>query len=80
MFDLWVQEVKTGKCWRLDHDETKPVYINKDGQTVFELDQVSQYKFFPCCPKETPKNEVIETGEQMNIFDLMKGFEDGIKS
>lgn len=71
MFDTWVQNVKTGEAWRLDHDKTKAVYIDETGQTIFELADVSKYKFFPCCPKETPKNEVVETGEQMNIFDFL---------
>ena len=69
--DIWVQNVKTGEAWRLDHDDTKAVYIDEDGQTKFELADVSKYKFFPCCPKETPKNETIETGEQMSIFDFL---------
>lgn len=72
MFDMWVQEVSTGNCWRLDKDNSKPVYIDESGQTVFKLEDVSKYKFFPCCPKEKPKNElVVETGEQMNIFDFL---------
>lgn len=73
MFDLWVQEVKTGKCWRVDNDSSKPVYMDESGQTVFELADVSKYKFFPCCPKEAPRFETKEDFEQMNIFDFLEG-------
>lgn len=71
MLDTWVQNVKTGEAWRLDHDNTKPVYIEEDGTTHFELSDIANYRFFPCCPKETPQNEVIESGEQMTIFDFL---------
>lgn len=53
MFDTWVKNIKTGDCWRLDEDDTKPIYI-KDGQTVINLADISNYKFYPVCPKEPP--------------------------
>lgn len=76
MYDLWVQDKKTGEAWRLDHDESKKVYIDADGNQVYKCDY-ADVRFYPCCPKEKPKFEIKEeTGEQFNIFDYMKGAED----
>lgn len=72
MFDMWVQNIKTGEAWRLDQDDTKEVYKDADGQTIYKCD-IGAVRFFPCCPKSAPVNETIETGEQLSIFDYMKG-------
>jgi hypothetical protein len=76
MFDLWVENQITKECFRVTRDETKPIYYDEDGNVVnnFDLSDISKYRFYPCCPKEAPKNNnIIETGEQLNIFDFMKG-------
>ena len=76
MFDLWVEDQITKECFRVTRDKTKPIYYDEDGNTVnnFDLSDISRYKFFPCCPREAPKNDnIIETGEQLSIFDYMKG-------
>ena len=72
MYDLWVEVIKTKETWRVDHDSTKMCYLDSDGQIVFNCD-IGDIKFYPCCPKEAPKNETIETGDQLSIFDYMKG-------
>ena len=74
MRDEWVKDLKTGECWRLDHDPTKPVHLSELRGIIFRdgLATMSRYKFFPMCPKDAPKNEGIpETGEQMTIFDFI---------
>lgn len=75
MFDLWVQDVKTKECWRVDHDSSKAVYLDENNRTVFDLKDVAKYKFFPCCPKEAPTLEVNENYEQMDIYDFLNGEE-----
>ena len=74
MFDLWVENQKTKECFRVTRDESKPIYYDEDGNVVnnFDLAEISNYRFFPCCPREAPKNDnIIETGEQLTIFDYI---------
>ena len=79
MYDLWCENIKTGECFRVTRDESKPVYLREDGSTAFPLEEIMNFKFYPCCPKEAPKMETPETGEQMNIFDFIGGLENGRK-
>jgi len=75
MIDEWVQDIKTGEAWRLDSDRSRPVYRTEAGGIEFRdgLGSMSNYKFFPCCPKEAPTNRNIqETGEQLTIFDFLQ--------
>ena len=75
MFDEWVQNKRTGECWRLDSDTSRPVYRSAKGGIIFRDGPASMvnYNFFPCCPKDEPKNEnVPETGEQLSIFDFLE--------
>ena len=60
MFDMWVQDLKTNKCWRVTQEEGREL-CNKD---------VARYKFYPVCPKDAPTMEIPEVDfQQMNIFD-----------
>lgn len=69
MFDTWVKNIKTGECWRLDGDETKPIYI-KDGQTVINLTDISNYRFYPVCPKEPPTMDLPQREyKQLSMFE-----------
>ena len=70
MYDMWVEERATKKAWRLDHDETKKVYLDAEGNTVYKC-EIIEIKFYPCCPKVAPKLETTDHGRQLNIFDFM---------
>ena len=70
MYDMWVEERATKKAWRLDHDETKKVYLDAEGQTVYKC-EYHEVMFYPCCPKEAPKSEIPEHGDQLTIFDFI---------
>ena len=73
MFDMWVEDLKTSEAWRLDHDDTKKVYMDADGRTVYKC-KIHEVKFYPCCPKKAPTNkDIIESGKQYNIFDYIGG-------
>lgn len=76
MYDLWVKDLTTGDCWRLDHDTSRKVYIDSEGCQVYKCDY-GDIRFYPCCPKDKPKFESHTTGEQLNIFDYMKGEDNG---
>lgn len=74
MFDEWVRNERTGECWRLDSDTSRAVYRSEAGGIIYRdgLRSMVNYRFFPCCPKDAPKNENIpETGAQMSIFDFL---------
>lgn len=73
MIDEWVEDLKTGEAWRLDQDTSKPVYKSAAGALKFRdgIGTIYRYKFWPCCPKQAPKNEAPETGRQLSIFDFM---------
>ena len=73
MIDEWVEDLKTGEAWRLDQDTSKPVYKSAAGALKFRdgIGTIYRYKFWPCCPKQAPKNEAPETGAQLSIFDFM---------
>ena len=74
MYDLWAKDMKTGECFRVTRDKSKPIYIREDGTTQFDLKDIATYKFYPCCPKDAPKNKTPEGGfEQTTIFDFLKG-------
>ena len=73
MFETWVQNIKTKEVWKLDTDSTKEVYIDENGQTHFDLEMISQYRFYPICPKDAPTMEVPEYGEQMTLEDFIDG-------
>ena len=74
--DIWVRDLKTGEKWKLDDDKNRKVY--KDGEkTVFKLEDVSCFRFFPCDPDHTEEFrrerckeiERSSTGYQYSIFD-----------
>ena len=71
---IWVEKVKTGEVWELDHDSTKEVYL--DGtmtQYKCGLSSVHNYKFYPCDPREHCKEiERDSLGYHFNIKDYIK--------
>ena len=70
MIDLWVEDLETGESFRVTRDKTKPIYIKDDGSTEIDLQNISRYRFFPCCPRKAPTfSEVQEDYQQMSIFD-----------
>lgn len=78
MYDLWAKNMKTGECFRVTRDKTKPIYICEDGTTKFEFEDIATYKFYPCCPKDAPKYEIPEQNfEQTTIFDFIGGQDEG---
>ena len=63
MFDMWVEDLKTKKCWRVTQDEGTKLIENTE--------DISRYKFYPCCPKKAPEMELPqEEFTQMSIFDF----------
>lgn len=71
MIDLWAQNVKTKECFRVTRDESRPIYIDENGNTIIDLNNVTNYRFYPCCPKDSPKNEVKGDFTQMEIYDFI---------
>jgi len=71
MIDEWVENINTKECWRLDTDPSKEVYIGEDRQIHYAR-EIYNYRFYPMCPKEAPKMEALEYGEQMSLEDFMK--------
>ena len=52
-------------------DPSKEVYIGEDRQIHYAR-EIYNYRFYPMCPKEAPKMESPEYGEQMSLEDFMK--------
>lgn len=71
MIDEWVENINTKECWRLDTDPSREVYIGEDRQ-IHYAKEIYNYRFYPMCPKEAPKMEAPEYGEQMTLEDFMK--------
>ena len=72
MVDTWVEKIKTKECWRLDHDSTKEVYMDDEDVPQFKTMKIWDYKFYPCCPRETPKIVDNNVYEQASIFDYLE--------
>ena len=78
MIDEWVEDLRSGECWRLDNDNNRPVYRTRSGELRFRdgFGTISRFKFWPCCPKTEPvRTDIPETGKQFSIFDFMEGQE-----
>lgn len=72
VIDTWVMNKETKEAWRLDQDNTRPIYLDSEGNTVLDLKNISKYQFYPYCPTEIPKFEEEEPGEQFTIFDYIE--------
>lgn len=81
--DIWVKNLKTGEKWKLDNDKSKMVY--KDGnRTMFQLRDISCFRFFPCDPDKTDEfreercKEIEKNteGYQFDIFDFKENAND----
>ena len=60
--ELWVEDQKTKKCWKITQEE---------GTKLCQLEDISRYKFYPICPKEAPTMRLPEVKyEQLSIFDF----------
>ena len=61
MFDMWVMNIKTKECKRVSREEATK---------MCELENIGDFRFYPCCPKDAPRMEVPE-GEfnQLNLMD-----------
>lgn len=60
MYDLWVEDKKTKKCWRVSDEEARKLCEG----------DIWRYKFYPVCPKEAPTMDIPEENyEQMSIWD-----------
>jgi hypothetical protein len=69
MYDLWVEEVKTKKAWRVTNEEATRLITEGD---PFD------YKFYPCCLKDAPKMETENKDfEQMCIEEFLQEVKDG---
>lgn len=68
MLDIWVENIKTKECWRYDDDPAKDVY--QCGGIPFYKNDMSMYRFYPCCPKKAPTMKLPKVDlHQMTIFD-----------
>ena len=50
--EIWVKDLKTNQCWKLDEDTSKPVFL-ADGHTRFKdstLSNIGNFRFYPCDP------------------------------
>lgn len=64
MYDLWMKNIKSGECRRVTSEEANKL--------MEDLSHIGDIRFYPCCPKETPKNDAVrECGSQMDIFDFI---------
>lgn len=69
--EIWVENIKTKKTWKLDSDVTKDVFIiNGEQHYKYGVESIHNYKFYPVCPKEAPTMNLEEREfTQMSIFD-----------
>ena len=64
--ELWVEDRKTKKCWKLSQDEGTELI-----QTTSDL---GRYRFYPICPKDAPTMNLPEDDfTQMTIYDFLEG-------
>lgn len=64
MYDLWVKNIKSGECRRVTSEEANKL--------MEDLSHIGDIRFYPCCPKDAPKNDAVrECGSQMDIFDFI---------
>lgn len=82
MLEIWVKNLKTNQCWKMDEDSSKPVYM-KDGQTMFKdstLSKIGCFRFYPCDPgraesirdERCHQQEMETEGYQYSLFDYME--------
>lgn len=72
MYDLWVENVITKDCWRMNSDPTKEVYKDSSGEVHYKDNKIMNYKFYPCCPKEKPEFDTFDNNYvQLNIFNYI---------
>lgn len=68
--DCWVINNKTGDCWRIDEDDSKPIYL-KNGWPTYDRSRMMDYRLSNY-PSEEYREKHKEADGQMSIYDFME--------